>query len=118
MAVSGAAVTLFHLKYVCRKVYGDYYYEGLVSMYGMMTGTISSGVLLLRELDPQMKTPAANNLVIGSSFAILLAIPLLILVSLAPRSAVMTVVTLALLALYYVLLLGVVSIRTKQKAEK
>ncbi len=38
---------------------------GFLSMYGMMTGTISSGVLLLRELDPQLETPAANNLVIG-----------------------------------------------------
>ena len=118
MAVAGAVVTLLHLKYVCRKVYGEYYYEGLVSMYGMMTGTISSGVLLLRELDPQMKTPAANNLVIGSSFAILLAIPLLILVSLAPRSTGMTLVTLVLLAAYYVLLLGIVSLHKKKKAEK
>ena len=118
MAVAGAVVTLFHLKYVCRKVYGEYYYEGLVSMYGMMTGTISSGVLLLRELDPKMKTPAANNLVIGSSFAILLAIPLLILVSLAPRSTGMTLVTLVLLAAYYVLLLGIVSLHKKKKAEK
>lgn len=118
MAVAGAVVTLVHLKFVCRKVYGDYYYEGLVSMYGMMTGTISSGVLLLRELDPQMKTPAANNLVIGSSFAILLAIPLLLLVSLAPRSTLMTVITLVLLAVYYVLLLGIVNLRTKQKVEK
>ena len=118
MAAAGAVVTLLHLKYVCRKVYGEYYYEGLVSMYGMMTGTISSGVLLLRELDPQMKTPAANNLVIGSSFAILLAIPLLILVSLAPRSTGMTLVTLVLLAAYYVLLLGIVSLHKKKKAEK
>ena len=117
MAAAGAVVTLVHLKYVCRKVYGDYYYEGLVSMYGMMTGTISSGVLLLRELDPQMKTPAANNLVIGSSFAILLAIPLLVLVGIAPRSTLMTVVTLALLALYYVILLCIVNIGSRKAKE-
>ncbi|MBO7700029.1 MAG: hypothetical protein J6S47_03015, partial [Eubacteriaceae bacterium] len=29
MAVSGAVVTLLHLKYVCSKVYPSYYYEGL-----------------------------------------------------------------------------------------
>ena len=115
MAVAGAAVTLLHLKYVCRKVYGEYYFEGLVSMYGMMTGTISSGVLLLRELDPQLKTPAANNLVIGSSFAILLAVPLLILVSLAPRSTLFTVLTLVFLIAYYFLLLGIVKLKKKKK---
>lgn len=118
MSVAGAVVTLIHLKYVCKKVYGDYYYEGLLSMYGMMTGTISSGVLLLRELDPQLKTPAANNLVIGSSFAILLAAPLLVLVSLAPKSAEMTFMVLAIVIVYYFLLLGIVKHRKKGSEDK
>ena len=48
LVVFGAAATWFHLSVVCRKVYPDYYYEGLISMFGMLTGTISSGVLLLR----------------------------------------------------------------------
>lgn len=46
MIVAGAIVTLLHLQFTCRIVYKGYYYEGLVSMFGMMTGTISSGVLL------------------------------------------------------------------------
>ena len=118
MSIAGAVVTFFHLKYVCSKVYKEYYYEGLVSMYGMMTGTISSGILLLRELDPQLETPAANNLVIGSSFAIMLAIPLLILVGLAPNSPLMTFIVLGLLALYYVILLLIVNLkRRKAKAD-
>ena len=119
MAVAGAVVTLVHLKYVCRKVYGNYYYEGLISMYGMMTGTISSGVLLLREIDPMFETPAANNLVIGSSFAILLGAPLLVLVSLAPRSDMMLFVTLGLIIAYYLVLLAIVNLKSgkKKKAE-
>ena len=114
MAVAGAIVTLFHLKFVCKKVYGDYYYEGLLSMYGMMTGTISSGVLLLREIDPQLETPASNNLIIGSSFAILLAVPLLVLVRLAPKSTMMTIITLFLLLIYYFILLAIVCKRKKK----
>ncbi len=108
MVVAGAIVTLLHLKFVCRIVYKNYYYEGLVSMFGMMTGTISSGVLLLRELDPQMKTPAGNNLVLGSSCAILLAVPLLVLVGLAPKSTMMTFVTLGAVTVYYFILMGIV----------
>ena len=115
MVLLGAFITMLHLRYVCKKVYGDYYYEGLMSMYGMMTGTISSGVLLLRELDPDLKTPAANNLVLGSSFGILLGAPLLVLVSLASRSFTMCLVTLGLLVVYYVILLLIVNIRRKDK---
>ncbi len=117
MSVAGAIVTLIHLQFVCKKVYKGYYYEGMLSMYGMMTGTISSGVLLLREIDPDMETPASNNLVIGSSFAILLAVPLLVLVGLAPKSTTMTFIVLGLLALYYFILLGIVCHKNKKSNE-
>lgn len=116
MAVAGAFATLFHLQYVSKKVYKGYYYEGLLSMYGMMTGTISSGVLLLRELDPQLKTPASANLVIGSSFAILLAIPLLIVVGMAPKSVMMTFITLGIVIAYYLILLVIVNHKGKSKS--
>lgn len=115
MIVPGAIVTLLHLQFTCRIVYKGYYYEGLVSMFGMMTGTISSGVLLLRELDPQMKTPAGNNLVLGSSCAILLAVPLLVLVGLAPKSTMMTFVTLGAVIVYYFILMGIVLSGRKEK---
>lgn len=107
MAVAGAVVTYLHLSFVCRRVYKDYYYEGLISMYGMMTGTISSGVILLREIDPQLKTPAANNLVIGSSFAIMFGIPMMLLIGLAPKSTTLTWISLAAIAMYYVVLVRI-----------
>lgn len=85
LTVAGAAATWFYLAWLCKKVYPGYYYEGLMSMYGMLTGTISSGVLLLREIDPEYNTPAANNLVLGSSFGIGFGFPVLILVGMAPK---------------------------------
>lgn len=104
LIAAGAIVTWLHLRWVCKAVYGDYYYEGLISMYGMLTGTISSGVLLVREIDPQLETPAANNLVAGSSFGILLGAPVLILVGLAAKSSLMCFVTLGLSAVYLFIL--------------
>ena len=115
MIVVGSVLTLIHLKMVCKRVYSGYYYEGLVSMYGMLTGTISSGVLLLREVDPQLQTPASNNLVLGSSFGILLGAPLLILVSLATKSDLMTFVVLGLVIVYYFLLMGIIRMKPKKK---
>ena len=108
LVVAGAIVTWFHLAFVCKAVYKDYYYEGLISMYGMLIGTISSGVLLLREIDPDLATPAANNLVVGSSFGIVLGAPVLVLVSLAPRSTLFTWIVVGLAALYCAILYGVI----------
>ena len=106
LTAGGAVVTWLHLRFVCKKVYPGYYYEGLISMYGMLTGTISSGVLLLREIDPDLATPAANNLVVGSSFGIVLGAPVLILVGIAPRSPWLVVLLAAVYCaiLYWVIL--------------
>lgn len=104
-SIAGAVVTWFFLAAVSRKVYKDYYYEGLLSMYGMMTGTISSGILLLREIDPELKTPAAGNLVSGSAFAIIFGAPMLILIGMAYKTDVMTFVTLGLCVVYFALLM-------------
>ena len=101
MTVLGAAVTWLHLRFVCKKVYEGYYYQGLISMFGMLTGTISSGVLLLRETDPELSTPAANNLITGSSFGIVLGAPILALVSLAAKSGLLCWVSLGIAAVYY-----------------
>lgn len=97
MAIIGAIITYFYLMYMCKKIYPDYAYEGFFSMYGMLTGTLSSGVLLLREIDPNFETPAANNLVTGSSFGIIFGAPVLLLVSYAPQN---TWVTLLLIIIY------------------
>ena len=117
LAVAGGVVTWLHLSYVCKKVYPGYYYEGLISMYGMLTGTISSGVLLLREIDPELSTPAANNLVTGSSFGIILGAPVLLLVGVAPKSDLMCLVTLGLAAAYWGLL-ALLILKLKPKAGK
>lgn len=105
MAVAGGIVTFIYLNYMCKKLYPSYANEGFFSMYGMLTGTISSGVLLLREIDPALETPAANNLITGSSFGIVFGAPLLVLVSLAAKSDVMVFVVLGLVIIYLAALL-------------
>lgn len=105
MAVVGGIVTFYYLMFMSKKLYKGYVYEGFFSMYGMLTGTISSGVLLLREIDPQMKTPAANNLITGSSFGIAFGAPLLVLISMAPKNDTMTFIVFGLILVYLALLL-------------
>ena len=114
MAVLGAIVTFIYLLYMCKKLYPGYAYEGFFSMYGMLTGTISSGVLLLREIDPNFETPAANNLVTGSSFGIVFGAPVLLLVSYAPQDVWMT----SLLIVIYLIALTLFMFKVGKKTKK
>ena len=113
--ILGGIATFLHLKFFCKRVYKGYEEEGFLSMFGMMTGTISSGILLVREIDPDFKTPAANNLVSGSGVAIAFGAPMLILISMAPKSTASTFIVLGLLVLYYLILVGVMCIKGKKK---
>ena len=118
IAVAGGVITWLFLKKVCRWAYPDYFYEGLISMYGMMTGTISSGILLLREIDSDLRTPAANNLVSGSSVGIILGAPVLVLVSLAAKSDLMTGIVMLIAAAYLAVLLLVLHRVSFEKKKK
>ncbi len=114
MAVLGGIVTFIYLRFMCNKLYPEYENEGFFSMYGMLTGTISSGVLLLREIDPDYSTPAANNLITGSSFGIIFGAPMLLLISLAAQSTLMCFITVGILAVYLVALLVFMLARKKK----
>jgi len=117
MCILGTIFTLIYLRWICKKLYPDYYYEGFLSMFGMMTGVISSGILLLREADPRFETPAANNLVLGSSFAIGFGIPMLLLIGMAPKSDLMALITMGCCIVYFFLLLTYMLVIGKKKAD-
>jgi len=70
-------------------------------MYGMLTGTASTGIILLREVDGDFKTPASDNLIYQNFPAILLGFPMLILATLAPKN---TVLTLVIIIAYFIVL--------------
>ena len=85
-------------------------------MFGMLTGTISSGVLLLREIDPDMKTPASNNLITGSSFGIIFGAPMLLLISYAAQSEAAVWIALGFIFIYLASLLIFMAKAGKKKS--
>ena len=117
MAVIGGIVTMVYLLFMCKKMYPDYTYEGFFAMFGMLTGTISSGVLLLREIDPDLKTPASNDLITGSSFGIIFGFPMLLLVSFAAQSDLSAIWALGLIVVYLIALLLYIFKVGKKKAK-
>ena len=116
LTAAGTAATWLYLSWLCKKTYPAYYYEGLMSMFGMLTGTISSGILLLREIDPEYNTPAANNLVLGSSFGIGFGFPVLILVGMAPKSEMLLYAVVGICVVYLALLLAFILRKGKKSA--
>ena len=90
MGILGLIVTYGYVRYVCRKLFPHYAEQQFLAMYGMLTGTASTGIILLRELDGDFKTPAADNLVYQNFPAMVLGFPILLLATMAPTNPYLT----------------------------
>ena len=92
LGVVGAVITYVYNKIVANTLFGDYAEEQFLMMYGMLTGTASTGIILLREIDSDFKTPASDNMVYQNFPAIVLGFPIMFLATLAPVRPVLTLV--------------------------
>ena len=86
ICVIGAILTFAYNYLVSRVLFKKYQDEQLVAMYGMLTGTASTGIVLLRELDPEFETPVSDNLVYQNFPAIVFGLPLMLIAAQAPEN--------------------------------
>jgi len=61
--------TLLVVLYIGRRMWKQYTFERIAGIFGTVTGTVPSGLLLVRILDPEFKTPTAIDLGLTSIFA-------------------------------------------------
>jgi len=90
LGVAGLVITYIYNLIVARVLFPEYPEEQFLTMYGMLTGTASTGVILLREIDGDFKTPAADNMVYQNFPAIVFGFPLMLLATLAPVKPMLT----------------------------
>ncbi len=94
MGVAGLVITYVYNYIVAKTLFKDYPEEQFLAMYGMLTGTASTGIILLREIDGDFKTPAADNLVYQNFPAIVFGFPIMLLATLAPVKPMLTFILL------------------------
>ena len=92
LGVVGLIVTYIYNRIVAKKLFPDYYEEQFLMMYGMLTGTASTGTILLREIDGEFKTPASDNMVYQNFPAIVFGFPMMFLATLAPVKPILTLI--------------------------
>jgi len=109
LGAAGAVTTYIYLRMVCTKLFPAYPEEQFLMMYGMLTGTASTGTILLREIDGEFRTPAADNMVYQNFPAIVFGFPIMLLATLAPVKPVLTLILLAA----FLLVLNIILFRSK-----
>jgi ESS family glutamate:Na+ symporter len=95
LGLVGAFATFFYNRIVAKTLFKGYAEEQFLAMYGMLTGTASTGIILLREIDKEFKTPAAENLVYQNFPAIVLGFPIMLLAATVPKQPVFVLLIMA-----------------------
>lgn len=103
----GGIVTYIYVRHVCKHLFSNegYYEESFLCMYGMLTGTASTGVILLREIDPDLQTPASPNMVYQTLYSVLIGAPVLLLMSFVVKNMTHLLIGLGIYIAYFVILL-------------
>ncbi len=122
----GGFATYFFCYWLSKKVYKHYTLEYFISLYGMLTGTLSTGLALLREVDSSFNSPASESLVWASGVALPIGIPLLILLNVpivgykTSNPSLYLITLLILVAYLFVLLLFLLlpGFKNRKKANK
>ncbi len=94
LGVVGAFITYFYNLYVARTLFKGYAEEQFLAMYGMLTGTASTGIILLREVDGDFISPASENLIYQNFPAMAFGFPIMFLAAFAPKGPILTLVIL------------------------
>lgn len=81
ISTAGGIITYFSCRYAANNWYEGGRFERFLAIFGNSTGTIQSGLVLLRVVDPDFKSGAADDLVYGSGVALGLGLPLLVLIN-------------------------------------
>ena len=101
VAVVGLFITYAYNRIIAKTLFKEYQEEQFLAMYGMLTGTASTGVILLREIDEDFKTPAQDNLIYQTFPAIVFGFPMMTLATFAPKEPYWTLAI--LIAFFFVM---------------
>ncbi|MBN1686304.1 MAG: sodium:glutamate symporter [Spirochaetales bacterium] len=81
VTVAGVATMVYTL-WISSRVFTDHRFERAIMLYGASTGTLPTGLALLRVLDPEFETPVATDYMYGSGVAFFLVIPYILSINL------------------------------------
>ncbi|WP_438317228.1 sodium/glutamate symporter [Sporosarcina sp. FA9] len=73
MMIAVAGFTLMASYWLCKKYYGDFWFERSVAVFGTNTGVFITGLMLLKMVDPEYKSPALTDYSVGYSINSVLA---------------------------------------------
>ena len=86
LIIVGIFITCFVLPWYSSRIYSDNQFYRMLVLFGTATGTLPTGLSLLRVVDPDFETPAARDYAYASGMVFVFVFPLILFVNLPAYS--------------------------------
>lgn len=77
----GGIITVTYIVFACKRIYKTDVLENMLALYGNLTGVVSTGLALVKEIDPNLESSAGRNIVLGSGAGLFVGFPLMLLLN-------------------------------------
>lgn len=88
LSAVGIAITCWILPWYASRLFHDHQFYRTLMIFGTATGTLPTGLALLRVVDPEFEPPVAEDYIYASGIMFFLAIPIILCVNLPAYSSV------------------------------
>lgn len=84
LSVIGALAIFATVPWICSRIFkeGQHKFLRMLLIFGVSTGTLTTGLALVRVLDPDFETPVASDYAYASGLTFMLVIPLILSINL------------------------------------
>ncbi|MBE6967600.1 MAG: hypothetical protein E7444_04070 [Ruminococcaceae bacterium] len=96
LSVVGAIITYVYIRKVSKECFKGFEHEMFLMTFGTLTGTASNGMILMKEVDPGLRTPTSSLYILSNFPAMVMIAPLLFLLSFAAQSFINAIVAFAI----------------------
>ncbi|MBE5776455.1 MAG: hypothetical protein E7326_02975 [Clostridiales bacterium] len=103
LSVIGMVITYVYIRLVSKECFKGFEHEFFLMSFGTLTGTASNGMILMKEVDPALRTPVSSLYILSNFPAMVMIAPLLLFLGFAGRSPLNAVIACALFFTLWVL---------------
>ena len=86
LSIVGTVITYVYIRQAARECFKGFEHEFFLMSFGTLTGTASNGVILMKEVDPGLRTPTSSLYILSNFPAMVMIAPLLFLLGFAGKS--------------------------------
>ena len=86
LSLMGSLATYIYIRKVAKECFKGFEHEFFLMSFGTLTGTASNGMILMKEIDPGLRTPTSSLYILSNFPAMVMIAPLLFLLGFAGQS--------------------------------